>query len=337
MRATSRLDALDGLPIELRRGDVFSGADVRRAATGCDVLFHAAGEFTYGVHDLATLERTAVDGSLSVLAAAKRAGVRRVVATSSSVVFGYAHDGRVRDETAPVQPSAGDPPYVVSKVRQDRAIGERAAELGLDVVLACPTMSIGPFATMLGPSNGAIVTYFADPFHLTYAGGCNLVSARDVGAGHVLLAERGRAGEHYLLGGENLEWRAIHSLIAELAGVPGPSTVAGRTACLLAAQAEEWRARLERRPPLTTREQAGMVDRYYWYSHRKAAALGHRPRPARVALAEAVAWLATSAHVSRAVRADMTLAREVYDARAGIAAREAALRASRRPRKPRAA
>jgi dihydroflavonol-4-reductase len=63
--------------------------------------------------------------------------------------------------------------------------------------------------------------------------------------GHVILAERGIPGEHYVLGSENLEWRDIHSLIAELAGLPGPSTIAGRTSCLLAATVEEWRAKVE--------------------------------------------------------------------------------------------
>ena len=120
--------------------------------------------------------------------------MRRVVITSSSVVFGYSKDRRILDETAPVHPGPSEPPYVVSKVHQDRAVRKRAAELGIEVILACPTMSIGPFGTVLGPSNGAIVAYLTDPFHLTYPGGCNLVSVDDVGTGHVLIAERGLPG-----------------------------------------------------------------------------------------------------------------------------------------------
>src|SRR5207245_11033507 len=137
----------------------------------------------YAVHDLATFERTAVDGSLSVLEAAKRACLRRVVITSSSVVFGYSNDRRILDETGPVHGGPSEPPYVISKVHQDQAVMPRAAELEVDVILACPTMSIGPFGTVLGPSNGAIVTYLTDPFRLTYTGRCNLVSAADVGTG----------------------------------------------------------------------------------------------------------------------------------------------------------
>jgi dihydroflavonol-4-reductase len=333
IRKTSRLDAIQGLPIEVVRGDVLRRPQIERAARGCDVVFHTAGHFTYGVHDLPTLERTAVDGSVAVLEAAKRTGIRRVVVTSSSVVFGYANEPRVLDESSPIHAGLNEPPYVVSKVRQDLAVTTRAAELGIDVVLTCPTMVIGPFATVLGPSNGAIVTYLADPFRLTYRGGCNLVSSDDVGTGHVIVAERGRRGEHYVLASENLEWEEIHSTIAELAGLPRPSMLAGRTACLLAARAEEWRARLERRRALTTREQAQMIGRYYWYAHDKAAALGYAPGPARHALASAIGWLATTPHVSRAVRADMSLGSEVYAARSALAARESRLRSIRRPRR----
>jgi dihydroflavonol-4-reductase len=330
VRRSSRLDAIDGLPIEVARGDVLDRRKLQRTARECEVLFHTAGHFTYAVHDLATLERTAVDGSLSVLEAAKRARVRRVVVTSSSVVFGYSNDRRILNETVPVRGGPSEPPYVISKVHQDQAVTTRGAELGIDVILACPTMSIGPFGTVLGPSNGAILTYLTDPFRLTYTGGCNLVSVDDVGTGHVLLAERGLSGHHYILGSENLEWEEVHTSIAELAGVPLPSVLAGRAACLLAATAEEWRARFEQRPALTTREQARMVGRYYWYSHDKVASLGYSPRTVRVAIAEAIAWLATSPHITRAVRADMSLSREVYAARSAIAARESQLRSRRR-------
>src|SRR5438445_11353525 len=82
VRRTSRLEAIDGLPIEITLGDVLHRRELERAAKGCEVLFHAAGHFTYAVHDLATVERTSLEGSLSVLAAATRACLRRVVITS---------------------------------------------------------------------------------------------------------------------------------------------------------------------------------------------------------------------------------------------------------------
>ena len=176
-------------------------------------------------------------------------------------------------------------------------------------------MSVGPHGASLGPSNGLVTSYLADPLRLTWAGGCNIASVADVAAGHLLLAERGAPGQRYVLGGENLEWREIHALIADLAGVEPPRAAASAVACYSLAVAEEARARLTGRAPLATRAEARMVGRYYWYSHARAAALGYSPRPARQALAEAIAWLAASPHVSREARAGMRLSREVHAAR----------------------
>ena len=115
-------------------------------------------------------------------------------------------------------------------------------------------------------------------------------------------------------------------MIAELTGVPPPQVTINHTMAYLAATGEESLARWQRRRPLTTREQAGMVGRYYWYSHAKAADLGYVPLPARPALAGAVAWLASSVHVTREMRTAMHLHEDVYAARRATSEREQALR-----------
>ena len=112
-------------------------------------------------------------------------------------------------ETAGWPTDDGEPPYVAAKIAQHRRSLKLGENLKLDVRLACPTMTIGPTSARLGPSNGMIVAYLADPFGSTYPGGCNIVSARDVAVGHLLIAEHGAAGESYLLGAENLTWRQI--------------------------------------------------------------------------------------------------------------------------------
>jgi dihydroflavonol-4-reductase len=218
-----------------------------------------------------------------------------------------------------VDDEAAEPAYVTAKLRQEREAFARAAELYLELVAVCPTMSVGPYVTHLGPSNAVVVSYLHDPFRMTYPGGCNIVSVADVARGHLLCATRGVSRERYVLGGENLEWPAIHAMISELAGVTGPLVNARHAACYAAAMGEEILARLAGRPPLTTRIQAKMVGRYYWYSSRKASAIGYAPRPARRALAEAIGWLAASRHVSREMRAGLLLSREVYEARRDLA------------------
>ncbi len=311
-----------GADVQFCTGDVLSPAEVLAAAmSGCEVLFHAATPFAYWGIDEGDLERTATLGTRNVLHAAATAGVRRVVVTSSSVIFGSSEEPGIRDESS--EPEAGfvEPVYVRAKGQQAALAITEGAALGLEIVLACPTMSLGDPSTHLGPSNAIVVAYLSDALRMTYPGGCNLASVRDIASGHCLVAERGEPGHCYLLGGENLHWHEIHALIAELCGVERPAIEINHAAAYLAATYEELRARLQRRAPLTTRTQARMVGRYYWYSHARAAGLGYAPRPARTALAEACASLAAGPHVSREIRATMTLHPEVHAARSSALAR----------------
>jgi dihydroflavonol-4-reductase len=247
--------------------------------------------------------------------------------TSSSVVLGASRTPEPRDEAASAEDDPEEPAYVLAKIDQEREALATARRLGLEVVFACPTMSVGPFGAALGPSNGVVTSYLADPMRLTWAGGCNIVSVRDVAAGHLLLARHGVPGARYVLGSEDLTWREIHGLVAQLAGVPAPRATASATACWTIALAEEARARLTGRAPLATRAQARMVGRYYWYSHARAAALGYEPRGARKALADALAWLSPGPYVDRETRVAMRLAREVWEARRQSQAEERRLSA----------
>jgi len=325
VRAGADLSSLAGLPVALAVGDVLDAASLEPAAAGQDLLFHAAVAFSYWGHEPQEMARTAVEGSENVLLAAAAAGVRRVVMTSSSVTLGASGDPVARDESANAADDPDEPAYVRAKIAQERAALAVAREAGVEIVFACPTMSIGPYGASLGPSNGVVTSYLADPLHLTWRGGCNIVSVEDVAAGHLLLATAGQPGARYVLGGENLRWAQIHALVAELAGAPAPQATASAVACYGLAVAEEARARLTGKSPLATRAQARMVGRFYWYSHARAAALGYRARPARQALAEAIAWLAAGPHVSRETRAGLRLAREVHAARLARVAAEASL------------
>ncbi len=321
VRETSRRDALAGLPVSLIVGDVLrADRQLDAACADCDVVFHAAAHFAYTGFSSAMLHATAVAGTNNILQSCARMGVSRAVVTSSSIVFGYNELGKSIDEHRGVASSDGEPPYVAAKIAQHQRTLELGHKLRLDVRLACPTMTLGETSTRIGPSNGLILAYLADPFRCTFFGGCNLVAARDVAQGHLLISEHGTAGEYYLLGSQNLHWRQIHKMIAELAGVPPPVQELNHTSTYLAATADELHATMNGRSALATREQATMVGRYYWYSHAKAAALGYTPMSARNALVEAISWLAASSHVSREVRTGMHLAPDVYRFRATISA-----------------
>jgi dihydroflavonol-4-reductase len=319
VRDAGRSVVPDGVPVTV--ADLLdTTADIAAACADCDVVFHAAAHFAYGGVSPGVLHDTAVVGTERVLRACARTGVGRVVVTSSSVVFGYSRDGSEIDERAGLADGEGESPYVAAKIAQHRCALDLGERLGLDVRMACPTMTLGPSGARLGPSNGLIVAYLMDPLRCTYPGGCNLVSVRDVASGHVLIAERGVAGESYLLGSANMTWREIHTVIAELAGVAAPRLELTHSLAYLAATADEIRASMAHRVALSTREQAEMVGRSYWYSHAKATGIGYSPMPARDALIETISWLAASQHVTRETRINMRLADEVYQFRTrGIA------------------
>lgn len=320
VREHSDLAALEGLDIELHRADVAVDPTVlTEAAQGCELVFHTALGFTYDRRRAAELQAAALRGTENVLRAAHAAGARRVVLTSSSVVFGYSLGPVRRSESDQLADAAGENSYVNAKIRQDALALGLASSIGLEVVAACPTVCVGPYGTTLGPSNALIVGYLLDPFRLTFPGGGNVVSATDVAAGHWLVAQHGAPGEHYILGAQNLTWPEMHAIIADLAGVEPPRARLNHTLAYLAATAEEIRARIGRRAPLTTGDQVAMLGRYYWYDDAKARRLGYHPRDARAALAEAISWLAMSPHVSRELRTTLRLHDDVYAARQGHA------------------
>ncbi len=316
VRHDSDLSALRGIEIELHRGDVTKDPTALIiAARDCDLIFHTAMHFSYESRRYDEINAAATLGTENVLRAARAANVGRVVVTSSSVVFGHSLSRSVRNESSPAVDEA-DNVYVEAKKRQHRLALGFGEALGLDVVAVCPTVSVGPFSTALGPSNGHILAYLADPYQLSYPGGCNIVSTADIATGHWLAARHGVRGAHYILGAENLEWREFHGLVADLAGVEAPRFNLNHGLSYLAATAEEIRARMTHRAPLSNRAQAKMVGRYYWYDHSLAAdALGYQPRSARRALAEALSWLVASRHVSRELRARLRLHEDVYAGR----------------------
>lgn len=314
VRPTSDLRSLDGLEVDLAYGDVLRPETLEAAAKGCELLFHTAAVYTYRGQRLSRLKTIAVEGTLHAIEAAHKAGIRRMVFTSSSVVFGSSLRPTLRDESFKLGQEQA-PPYVGAKVAQDRAAFERAEARGLELIGVCPTICVGAHDYRLGPSNEVIVAYLKDPFKITYPGGGNVVSVSDVARGHLLAARSGTPGERYLLGSENLEWSTMHRMISELCGVQGPYVFTNHTGAYLAATADEVFSWLMRKPPTTSREQAKMVGRYYWYSHARAEALGYAPRPAQQALAEAISWLVSSTHISRGLRASLKLSPEIYAVR----------------------
>lgn len=284
------------------------------ALTGCDALVHCAAVYAFGAARAAEVEHVNVDGTQAVIEAAADAGLARVVVTSSSVTCGSSSIPRTRSEADRLG-AEPVPAYYASKVAQEEVALETAQRRGIPVVLALPTVILGGPFTRLAPSNAIVLRYLLDPTRSTYPGGCNVVDARDVGSGHVTLLERGIAGERYLLGGEDVTWRMLHTVVADLAGLPGPfAEMTAGSAWAVSAGAELW-ARATGTQPLSTRDEAQTVGRYYWYSSAKAHQLGYAGRPARAAVAASLAWLTISSDLPGWAREGLRLHPEVRAAR----------------------
>jgi dihydroflavonol-4-reductase len=322
--------------LESRPAGLEDRAALGDALRGCDGLVHCAAVYAYGGHRAEEVERVNAAGTGTVLDAAADAGVRRVVVTSSSVTCGSSLLPRARTESDRLGEEPA-PAYYASKVAQEEVALEAGLRRGLSVVVALPTVVLGGPFRRLAPSNAIVLRYLLDPTRSTFPGGCNVVDARDVGAGHVALLEQGEAGTRYLLGGDDVTWRELHGLVAELAGLPGPFAEASPASAWAVAAVTEWWAGLTETPPLSTRDVATTVGRYYWNASDRARSLGHTSRQARAAVASSLAWLAVSPDLPRWAREGLRLHPEVRAARDLVPSpltTPEAVDPGRRPRRP---
>jgi dihydroflavonol-4-reductase len=301
--------------VKLARANLEQGAQLERAFRDADIVVHCAAIFAFGAAGEAALVDAAnVDGTRRVVEAAARAGASRVVVTSSSVTCGSSARPVALDETGVI----GDefaPPYFRSKQRQEVVAFEAGADNGVEIVVACPALVLGGPTGRLAPSNAIVLRYLLDVTRSTYPGGASFVEVGDVAAGHLLLAEAGQPGERYLLAGENLSWATLHATVGELAGVGGPHIESPASWAYVASALSEVWAKMTSTEPLSTREEALTIGRYYWYDSAKAAALGYRTGSARHAVALSLAWLIAEGRVPRWLRGGLRVSPEVYGAR----------------------
>lgn len=300
VRPASDTTSLRQLPVECWPGDVLDHKSLVGVADKCAFVFHAAALFAYTGFTQDELDDIAVNGTRNVITAAAHAGAERVVVTSSTVTLGSTTQPVVQDERN-IFEDRYPPRYTLSKVRQEKAAFEIAREIGLDLVVVCPGLTVGSFDFRLSPSNASIVNYLNDPMRFTFPGGCNIVAARDVAAGHVIAALHGVAGNRYVVGGENLHWRDVHRTISALAGTFGPTYTLNNTSTYLAGATAEMSARIMGKRPSVTRDEATMACRYYWYSSDAITRLGYAATPCEDALADALAWLIHRSYLSESV------------------------------------
>jgi dihydroflavonol-4-reductase len=282
--------ALEGVAVEIAEGDILDAASVRRAVQGVQAVFHVAADYRLWTPDPASLYRTNVDGTRTVLEAAGEAGVRRIVHTSSVGALGIPADGSPGTEDTPVslEDMVGD--YKRSKFLAEQvAVG--LARRGLPVVIVNPSAPIGPWDVKPTPTGQMVVDVMRGRMIATVDSGLNVVHVRDVAQGHLLAAERGKFGERYILGHRDLPLTELFGMLAELTGRRPPRFRVPYALAWLGAAGSEGVARLTGRPPAVPLTAVRMArKRMYFSSARAVRELGMPQTDVRQALADAVAW-----------------------------------------------
>jgi dihydroflavonol-4-reductase len=295
-RPTSSHRGLSGVSpsrIEVVEGDVTIGHTVFRALAGCDRLYHVASEFRLWDRDRSRIYDAAVVGTRETLEAAKSRGIEKIVVTSSTAAVGASTTETVLDESSSLdRPDAET--YVVAKRRAEQIALEMAAQ-GLNVVVVNPATLFGPGDYKPTPSGRAIVDYFGYPLPFdipTPPGGFNVVDVDDVAEGHILAMERGRAGQRYILAGDNVTFGQMFSVLSELTGLAGPGWQMPAALVRTSARLLELQAGITGRAPAITYKMArDYVGHYVWVSSAKAEReLGFTHRDLRSTLARAVSF-----------------------------------------------
>jgi dihydroflavonol-4-reductase len=297
-RPTSDRRNLAGVEAEVVTGDLTDPDSLARAAAGCRYVVHVAADYRFWVPNPADMLRANVQGSIAMMRAAQRAGAERIVHCSSVAALGHTADGSPADEATPVDEAGLISTYKRSKYQAEQAVLELVRAESLPVVVVNPAAPVGPRDIKPTPTGKMIMDAANGRMPAYLDTGLNVVHVDDVAEGHVLALERGRIGERYILGGENLDLKDLLTLVAQVAG-RRPPAIRLREAWLwpVAAGMEAF-ARLTGIAPMMTRDVLKMARWKMFFSSDKAIAeLGYAPRPARQAVEDAVAWFRASGMV----------------------------------------
>ncbi len=282
---------LEGLGIDIARGDIRDPASLRAACNGCATVFHVAADYRLWVPDEKPMYETNVGGSVKVLESAAAAGVERMVYTSSVAVLGVRPDRKPADEETPVTVEEMIGPYKRSKFLAEKAVHKRAAELGFPVVTVNPSTPIGPGDFRPTPTGRIIVDAARGKMPAYVDTGLNVVHVDDVAQGHLLARDTGTPGERYILGGADLSLKEILVMVAKHAGRQPPFVRLPRGAVYPLAIIGESLARVFPIEPLVTRDELEMAKKHMYFTSRKAEVeLGYRHRPPEEAIVDAIAW-----------------------------------------------
>ena len=298
VRSSSNPSNIQGLKAERVVGDLRDPASLEKVMAGCDVLFHVAADYRLWIRDPEQMYRANVDGTRAILQAARSNRVRRVVYTSSVATMGFTSDGQPADENSPVSLDSMIGHYKRSKFMAEE-VAIKAGKSGMDVVVVNPTTPVGEQDIKPTPTGRIIVDFLKKKFPAYVDTGLNMVDVKECARGHVAALERGRSGERYILGGENLTLKQILDKLAVITGLPSPKVKLPYAVALASGLVDTVvTGLLLRREPRVTLDAVRMGRKKMFVSSAKAAReLGWKTVPVEGALRRAVEWFQANGYV----------------------------------------
>lgn len=294
VRALCRpMSALRELAVEKITGDLRDPASLARAVDGCERVYHVAADYRLWSKNPGDLYAANVEGTRNLLDAALRAGVQRIVYTSTVGCIGMPPN-KEGDETTPVSIADMTGHYKRSKWLAEQVALEKS-RVGAPIVIVNPTAPIGDHDWKPTPTGKIIVDFLADRLPAFVDTGLNLVDARDAALGHILAAEKGRLGERYILGCENLTLEHILQRLGKIANKPAPKVKLPYAVAYAAGVVSTGVARITGKEPRVPIEGVRMARKKMFVSHAKATReLGFQPGTVDAALQRAVRWFKES-------------------------------------------
>lgn len=295
-RAGSDRSNLRGLDVEVCEGDLVSPDTLEKAIGGCDLVFHAAADYRLWTKTPSRMYEINVSGTRNVLSAALKAGVEKVVYTSSVGTLGNPGDGDPGSESTPV--SFAD---MVGHYKKSKFLAEREAESfitkGLPLVIVNPSTPVGLMDIKPTPTGKIIVDFLNGKMPAYLDTGLNIIDVEDCARGHILAAQKGRIGEKYILGNQNLSLQQIFATLEEITSLPAPRVRLPYYPILLAAYANEALAALTGKEPLIPLAGVQMARKFMFFDSSKAVReLGLPQNSVGDALAKAVEWFRSAGY-----------------------------------------
>lgn len=291
VRAQSDRRNLTNFHVEICEGDLRDTSSIKRAVSGCDNLFHVAADYRMWIPDPDVMYDVNVKGTQALILAAAEAGLKRMVYTSSVATLGLNPDGSPADETTPCSLSAMTGHYKRSKFLAEQAVQQLTDQHKLSLVIVNPSTPIGPCDIKPTPTGRIVLDTLLDRMPAYVDTGLNIVHADDVARGHLLAFEKGKAGERYVLGGENLSLLQILEMIDEITGKKSRRIRLSHNLVLPAAWLMEKAAMFTGKEPRATMDGVRMAKNQMFFSSAKAIReLNYRYRPAQEAIKDAILW-----------------------------------------------